>query len=358
MTDLPVAVTVTNAEGQSVSAAGTITVTAAPTTINVGETTILTEADNGNGNLLVAQPITLAQPASLQSLSFYVATVGGQLRLGLYSGATPTALVAQTAAFTPVAGWNTQPVTSAQLPAGQYWLAYFPQSNTLAFRKAETGGTSYFKTVTFAAMPSTFPASPSTTSSHWSLYGTFALPAPDTTPPSVPTNVTAVEVPGVQITVSWTASTDNVGVTGYNILRNGTEIGTSTTTTYADTGPLTTGVGYTYNVSAFDAAGNTSMPSSFGAIVFPTRNISPPAIVPIGEGLSNVNVGNPPNANFVVGAISVTTADGRPYPGQVILGGADASKFVISNGGLLPCNLVVGSSDIAAGSYNITLTAN
>jgi hypothetical protein len=100
------------------------------------------------------------------------------------------------------------------------------------------------------------------------------------------------------------------------------------------------------------------MPSSFGAIVFPTRSISPPAIIPIGEGLSNVNVGNPPNANTVVGAISVTTADGRPYPGQIILGGADASKFVISNGGLLPCNLVVGSSDVAAGTYNITLTAN
>jgi hypothetical protein len=357
MTDLPVAVTATNTSGQSTSAAGTITVTA-PTTINVGQTAILTGADNGNGNLLVAQPITLTQPASLQSLSFYVATVGGQLRLGLYSGTTPTTLVAQTAAFTPVAGWNTQPVTSAQLPVGQYWLAYFPQSNTLAFRKGSITSLSYYKTLTFAAMPAAFPASPSSTAVQWSFYGTFALPAPDTTAPSVPTNVTATEVPGVQITVGWTASTDNVAVTGYNVIRNGAKIGTSATTTYADTGPLTAGVGYTYTVSAFDAAGNTSMPASFSSTVFPTRNISPPAIIPIGEGLSNVNVGNPPNANTVVGAISVTTADGRAYPGQIILGGADASKFVISNGGLLPCNLVVGPSDIAAGTYNITLTAN
>jgi hypothetical protein len=358
MTDLPVAVTATNTAGQIASATGTITITAAPATINVGETTVLTGADSGNGNLLVAQPITLTQPAALQSLSFYVATVGGQLRLGLYSGATPTTLVAQTAGFTPVAGWNTQPVASSQLVSGQYWLAYFPQSNTLAFRKTDTVGTSYFKNVTFAAMPATFPTSPLTTTSHWSFYGTFSVAPPDTTPPSVPTGMTATEVPGVEIDVGWTASTDNVGVTGYNVLRNGTKIGTSATIAYVDTGPLTAGVGYTYTASAFDAAGNTSMPSAFGAIVFPTRSISPPAIIPIGEGLSNVNVGNPPNANIVVGAISVTTADGRPYPGQIILGGADASKFVISNGGLLPCNLVVGSSDIAAGTYNITLTAN
>jgi hypothetical protein len=193
MTDLPVAVTVTDSFGLSASATATVTIAGGTTTINVGETTVLSETDNGNGNLLVAQPITLAQQSTLQSLSFYVATVGGQLRLGLYSGATPTTLVAQGAAFTPVAGWNMQSVTSPPLPAGQYWLAYFPASNTLGFRKAETGGTSYFKTVTFGAMPSTFPTSPSTTPSHWSLYATFIV-TQDTTPPSIPTNLTATNV--------------------------------------------------------------------------------------------------------------------------------------------------------------------
>jgi hypothetical protein len=96
---------------------------------------------------------------------------------------------------------------------------------------------------------------------------------------------------------------------------------------------------------------------------FVTLPLAPPGsigspIVPIGEGLSNLTVGNPPNANSVVGAVSVTTADGRPYPGQIILGGTDGAKFVLSNGGFLPCNLLVGSVDVAAGTYSINLTAN
>jgi hypothetical protein len=194
MTDLPVAVTVTDSFGLSASASATVTIAAGTTSINVGETTVLSETDNGNGNLLVAQPITLTQQGTLQSLSFYVATVGGQLRLGLYSGAsTPNALVAQGAAFTPVAGWNMQSVTSSSLPPGQYWLAYLPSSNTLGFRKAETGGTSYFKSQNFGAMPVTFPASPNTTTSHWSFYATFIV-TQDTTPPSIPTNLTATNV--------------------------------------------------------------------------------------------------------------------------------------------------------------------
>jgi hypothetical protein len=95
---------------------------------------------------------------------------------------------------------------------------------------------------------------------------------------------------------------------------------------------------------------------------FVTLPLAPPSSIgnsaPIGEGLSNLTVGDPPNANSVVGAVSVTTSDGRPYLGHVILGGVDAAKFVLSNGGFLPCNLLVGSVDIAAGTYSINLTAN
>ncbi|MGB6496515.1 MAG: Ig-like domain-containing protein, partial [Candidatus Acidiferrum sp.] len=83
----------------------------------------------------------------------------------------------------------------------------------------------------------------------------------DTTPPSVPTGLTATAVSSSQINLSWTASTDNVGVTGYNVYRNGSKIGTSTTTSYSDSG-LTASTSYTYTVSAYDAAGNTSAQSA------------------------------------------------------------------------------------------------
>ena len=81
----------------------------------------------------------------------------------------------------------------------------------------------------------------------------------DTTPPTVPGGLKATSVSSSQINLSWNASTDNVGVAGYKVFRNGSQIATTTRTSYSDTGlmPSTT---YSYAVSAYDAAGNNSAP--------------------------------------------------------------------------------------------------
>ena len=175
-------------------------------TITLGETSVLATADNGNGNLLVAQPVALTQVATLQSLSFYVATIGGELVLGMYADASgkPGALQAQTAAFTPVAGWNTQPtLATPTLQPGNYWLAYLPQSNTLGFRKAVTGGTGYDKSFTFGAMPAVFPASPASTGSHWSLYATLSVVAPPPSPPSGNTVINGTVTDSLGASALW-----------------------------------------------------------------------------------------------------------------------------------------------------------
>ncbi len=83
---------------------------------------------------------------------------------------------------------------------------------------------------------------------------------PDTLPPSVPSLLKTTAITSTSISLAWTASTDNVGVTGYNVFRNGTQIGTSATASYSDTG-LTVNAAYSYTVSAFDAAMNTSAQS-------------------------------------------------------------------------------------------------
>ena len=87
---------------------------------------------------------------------------------------------------------------------------------------------------------------------------------PDTTPPGVPSGLSAAAVSGTQINLSWTGSTDNVGVTGYLVERcqnagctNFIQIGTSTGTSYNDTG-LSNATTYTYRVRATDTAGNLS----------------------------------------------------------------------------------------------------
>lgn len=85
-------------------------------------------------------------------------------------------------------------------------------------------------------------------------------PAPsDTVAPSTPTNLTAAPAGSSQINLSWTASTDNLGVAGYRIYRNGVQETTVTTTSFQSTG-LTASTTYSYTVSAYDAAGNSSSP--------------------------------------------------------------------------------------------------
>ncbi|GGG54014.1 hypothetical protein GCM10010918_03530 [Paenibacillus radicis (ex Gao et al. 2016)] len=79
----------------------------------------------------------------------------------------------------------------------------------------------------------------------------------DTQAPTAPSNLTATAVSGSQINLSWTASTDNVGVTGYRVFRGSTQVGTPSGTTYSDTG-LTASTAYSYTVKAIDAAGNLS----------------------------------------------------------------------------------------------------
>jgi chitodextrinase len=80
---------------------------------------------------------------------------------------------------------------------------------------------------------------------------------PDATAPTSPTGLTANAGSETTISLSWTAATDNLGVTGYRISRNGTEVGQTTTTSFTDNG-LLAGQTYSYTVLAEDAAGNRS----------------------------------------------------------------------------------------------------
>lgn len=79
----------------------------------------------------------------------------------------------------------------------------------------------------------------------------------DTIPPSVPTGLNSSGVTSTSATISWAASTDNVGVTGYNVLRNGVKVGTPAGTSYSDSA-LAVSTTYNYSVQAYDLAGNIS----------------------------------------------------------------------------------------------------
>jgi chitodextrinase len=100
----------------------------------------------------------------------------------------------------------------------------------------------------------------------------------DTTQPSVPSGLAVMGVTTSSVSLSWNASTDNVGVTGYRIYRYGgsTSSATVTTTSFTDSG-LSAGTAYNYTVSAIDAAGNASPQSSPVAATTKTPSTPPPA---------------------------------------------------------------------------------
>ncbi|WP_234423340.1 endonuclease [Aquimarina spinulae] len=83
----------------------------------------------------------------------------------------------------------------------------------------------------------------------------------DTETPTTPTNVTVANITENSTQLSWTASTDNIGVTGYTIYQDGAVLTTTTGVSYNVSG-LAAGTNYSFKISAFDAAGNASASSN------------------------------------------------------------------------------------------------
>jgi len=98
-------------------------------------------------------------------------------------------------------------------------------------------------------------------------------------PPSDPTNLVATLASSSQIDLSWTVSTDNVGVAGYKLERcegsgctSFTQIATPSGNSYSDTG-LSEGITYRYRVRAYDAAGNNSNYSPTASAMSPVPGL-------------------------------------------------------------------------------------
>ena len=111
----------------------------------------------------------------------------------------------------------------------------------------------------------------------------------DSVPPTTPTDLTSVALDSHTIRLTWGASTDNVGVVGYNIRRDGRNVASQRdgTTTFQDE-QLEPGTTYTYQVRAFDAAGNES------ALSDPTAATTPePRLYP-----TNISLGKPYTATM------------------------------------------------------------
>ncbi|MCX7922711.1 MAG: fibronectin type III domain-containing protein [Clostridia bacterium] len=96
--------------------------------------------------------------------------------------------------------------------------------------------------------------------------------AKDEQTPTIPTNLSIASKTDTSVSLMWSASTDNIGVTGYNIYRDGTKIASTANTSYTEPA-LEPGV-YTYTVKAYDASGNTS--GSSNSITYKTAVLPAP----------------------------------------------------------------------------------
>jgi chitodextrinase len=96
----------------------------------------------------------------------------------------------------------------------------------------------------------------------------------DTSPPSKPANLHATATSAGRVDLSWSPSSDDVGVTGYEISRDGAVLATTgPVTTYADTS-VAASTSYAYTVRALDAAGNRSDPSDAATVTTPASPTS------------------------------------------------------------------------------------
>jgi hypothetical protein len=99
-----------------------------------------------------------------------------------------------------------------------------------------------------------------------------STPEPDTSAPTAPSGLLLSASDGYTVHASWSASTDNRGVTGYRVYRDGAVVGTVTATQYTDQ-TVVPGNTYTYKVEAYDAASNTSPSSTQPSITLAPTSI-------------------------------------------------------------------------------------
>lgn len=182
------------------------------------------------------------------------------------------------------------------------------------------------------------------------------LVAPDKTAPTVPTGLNATAASDTEIDLQWSSSTDNVGVTGYFIYRNGTNVGTTAGTTYTDTGLLAS-TSYSYTVSAFDAASNESARSSppQSATTFdppppppppPTPTPTPPAPPVVNSITINTSPITSPDCTTTVTATVVVTGGPITVELDYTIDGAGGVPQFVSfdvNGGTQ--TVVLGTGD-------------
>jgi chitodextrinase len=187
------------------------------------------------------------QDTGLRASTTFTYTASAQDPAG-NSSAQSASAQASTSPLTPsITTFTANPVA---ISAGQTTTLLWTVSNTtsLAINNGVGTVTSLNSITVSPAATTTYILTASNGTASSTAQVAVTVSAPDKTPPSV-RNPAAVAISSSQVNLSWPASTDNVGVAGYQVYRNGAQLAPTTATTYSDTG-LSANTTYSYTVSA------------------------------------------------------------------------------------------------------------
>ena len=138
-----------------------------------------------------------------------------------------------------------------------------------------------------------------------------------TAAPSIPTGLAAT-AGDTQVSLSWSASTSAVGIAGYRVFRNGSQVAQATNTNYTDSG-LANGTTYTYTVEALDASGAVSAPST-AVSATPVAPAPAPAPAPSGNLFASITTQSLQGTPFYSAQCAPVTASKSPRLRGTVLG--------------------------------------
>lgn len=190
-------------------------------------------------------------------------------------------------------------------------------------------------------------------------------PVADTQAPTSPTNLSASNITSTSLQISWTASTDNIGVTAYDVYMNGTLKTTVSTTTASITG-LSAGTTYSFYAKAKDAAGNASANSTtINATTTATSLVTDLYFSEYIEGSSNnkvLEITNATGASVALATYSVKkqTNGAGAWSAGITLSGtlANTGKFVLVNSSIATGCYATASANISSAATEMTFNGN
>jgi endonuclease I len=184
------------------------------------------------------------------------------------------------------------------------------------------------------------------------------VPASDTQAPTVPANLVASSITTTSLSLSWAASTDNVGVTGYDVYTNGV-FKTSVTSTSASITALTSGTAYSFYVKAKDAAGNLSANSTTinTTTTAPTSSVTELYFSEYLEGSSNNKALEIANATGASKSLTGYVIKKQSNGAGAWSTGITLSGTISNNGKYVIVNSLISSACYATTTANLSTTS-